>query len=90
MAALMSPPPSLKLWDNGHDFAVAATAEEAHEFLRHLASNEDEPFDADNWTTWPDDKPFTRTNDEGKQPVTKTAAEWCASSGAGYFASRDF
>lgn len=80
----------MRLWDNGNDFVIAESAEEAFAlWLEHTGESRDTGYSADEYTAWDDDRVFTFA-DEDVLRTSKTAAEWVAEHGRGYFASRDY
>lgn len=75
---------ALKLFMNeAEDFVIAESPEDATAVMRECGMHL-EPDDE--WSEYPAAKPFEFSHDDGRRE-TKTAAEWCAQEGRGYFAS---
>lgn len=93
---------TLQIWMNGCDYLIASSLEDA--MLVHSESTGESLEDvAEYWSdndelkTWPDDKPFTfvyMEDDEYRgspeRREKRTAAEWVALRGRGYFACSEY
>jgi hypothetical protein len=87
----------LKIWTNDVDYVIAESADEAVEIASDLTGAPIGDYADDEWTAWPDDKPFTFRYDEGdeypgspERRETRTGAEWVALRGRGYFACSEY
>lgn len=71
---------------DSEEYVIAANPRDALAVMSELGAvpHVGEDFVA---TLWPDDKPFTFCSDnDERSAVTKTAREWCAERGRGWFA----
>lgn len=82
----------LRIYTSEVDFVIAASEDEANAALCKMYGVDlGELLDTDLEVTgtWPDDKPLTVTDDDGRK-VTKTGAGWIASEGRGVLCSTEF
>lgn len=80
---------ALRLWDDDNDYVIAKNAEEAMILWCEHMGTSPAGYDAVTWEAWDDARVFTYVHEDGREEK-KTAAEWCAERGKGYFASRDY
>lgn len=76
----------LHVFHNDLEYVIAKTKRDASAVLKEKGATFE---DDEDWKRIPDDHPLTVCDENGKNPVKKTAAEWIAEKGRSLLACDD-